>query len=81
MVSLFGFKDREALLAANVKNLYLDPASDQRFRREMEKNDVLSNFEAEFKRPDGIAFWTEDHIRLTRDEAGSLCSMREASSM
>ena len=70
MVSMFGFKDREALLAANVKDLYSDPASDQRFEHEMEKNDVLSNFEAEFKRPDGSTFWTEDHIHLLRDEAG-----------
>ncbi len=70
MVKIFGYQDREALLPTNVKDLYLNPDSDREFKREMEKNDVLPNFESEFKRPDGSVFWAEDHIRLIRNEAG-----------
>ncbi len=72
MVRMFGYKDREALLAENIIDLYLDPASDRKFKGEMEKTDVLSNFEAEFKRPDGKTFWTEDYIRMARAEDGKL---------
>ncbi len=69
LVKMLGYKDREALLAANIVDLYVDPASDQKFKSEIEKYDFVSNFEAEFKRPDGTSFWTEDHNRIIRDEA------------
>jgi len=49
---------------------YLDPASDLKFKSEIEKTGVVSNFEAEFKRLDGTTFWTEDHNRIIRDEDG-----------
>jgi PAS domain S-box-containing protein/putative nucleotidyltransferase with HDIG domain len=70
MVRMFGYKDREALLAENITDLYLDPASDRKFKGEMEKTDIISNFEAEFKRPDGKTFWTEDYIRMIRADDG-----------
>ncbi len=70
IVKILGYQDRDALLATNIVKLYLDPASDRKFKTKIEKNDVVQNFEAEFQRPDGTTFWTEDHIRLIRDEAG-----------
>jgi len=70
MVKMFGYPDREALLAENVVDLYLDPASDRKFKSEIEKTGIVSNFEAEFKRPDGTTFWTEDYNRVIRGEDG-----------
>jgi PAS domain S-box-containing protein/putative nucleotidyltransferase with HDIG domain len=72
MVKMFGYKDRQALLAVNVIDLYLDPASDWKFKQEIEKTGVVFNFEAEFKRPDGTVFWTEDHNRVIRDGDGKI---------
>ena len=70
MVKMFGYKDRQTLMAVNVVDLYLDPASDRIFKQEIEKSGVVYNFEAEFKRADGTIFWTEDHNRVVRDDHG-----------
>jgi PAS domain S-box-containing protein/putative nucleotidyltransferase with HDIG domain len=70
LVKMFGYKDRQALLEANIVDLYVDPASDQKFKIEIEKNDIVTSFVAEYKRPDGTTFWTEDNNRITRDEEG-----------
>ena len=70
MVEMFGYKDRKTLLAENVVDLYVDPASDRKFKTEIEKSGVVSNFETESKRADGTTFWTEDHTHLIRNEKG-----------
>jgi PAS domain S-box-containing protein/putative nucleotidyltransferase with HDIG domain len=71
MVEMFGYKDREALLASKIIDLYVDPASDRKFKTEIEKTGVVSNFEAEVKRADGTTFWAEDHNHIVRDEKGN----------
>ena len=70
MVEMFGYKNREALLAENVVGFCVDPASDQKFKTEIEKAGVVAGFEAEFKRADGSTFWAEDHNHVIRDEKG-----------
>jgi PAS domain S-box-containing protein/putative nucleotidyltransferase with HDIG domain len=72
MAKMFGYPDREALMAMNIMDLYLDPAADRKFKSEIEKTGIISGFEAEFKRPDETIFWTEDHVRIIRDEDGNL---------
>ncbi len=72
MVEMFGYKDREALLAVNTVGLYVDPSSNDKFKKEIEKTGTVSNFMAEFKRPDGTTFWTEDHNHIVRDDEGKL---------
>ena len=71
MVDMFGYKNREDLLAANILDLYVDPASDRKFKSEIIKTGVVSGFEAEVKRADGTTFWTEDHNHIVRDEKGN----------
>ena len=71
IVKMFGFKDHATMLEANIVDLYVDPASDLKFKDEIEKAGVATNFVAEFKRPDGTTFWTEDHTRAIPDEKGN----------
>ncbi len=72
LVRMFGYQSRESLLGRRIIDLYVHPAYEENFRNEMQKGDLLSNFEAEYRRPDGTTFWTEDHVRAVRDENGAL---------
>ena len=70
MVKMFGYKEREALLAANIIDLYVDPTVEQKFRTAAEKSDTISDFEAEYRRQDGTSFWAREHIHVVRNEDG-----------
>ena len=72
LVKMFGFKDRESILAKNITEFYIDLANDEKFKNEMEKSNNLSNFVAEYHRLDGTTFWTEDHAHAVRNEKGSV---------
>ncbi len=70
MVEMFGYNESEALLAANIIDLYVDPTVEQKFRTEAEKSDTISDFEAEYRRHDGTTFWAREHIHVVRNEDG-----------
>lgn len=72
LVRMLGYKDRESLLGKRVEDLYRHPNYEEKFRNEMRKEDLLTNFEAEYRRPDGTTFWTEDYAHAIRDEEGNL---------
>jgi len=71
MVKMFGYKERETLLAANIVDLYVDRAAEEKFKTEVEKSDNISDFEAEYRRQDGTTFWAQEHIHVVRNENGT----------
>jgi len=71
MVKMFGHKERETLLAANIVDLYVDHTAEEKFKSEVEKNDNISDFEAEYRRQDGTTFWAREHIHVVRNENGT----------
>ena len=72
LAKLFGYKDRESLIGKNIVDFYVDRSSNERFKGEIEKSNNLSKFETEYRRLDGTTFWTEDHARIVRKEAGEV---------
>ena len=71
LVRMFGYPDRDSLLAIKAVDLYMDPTYEERFQHEIQKQRVLSGFEAEFRRYGRSSFWAEDYVRLVYDEAGN----------
>ncbi|MBC7877815.1 MAG: PAS domain S-box protein [Anaerolineales bacterium] len=71
LVKMFGYPDRESLLAVKVKDLYADPAIMKKFNDGIVRIDIISSMEAEFLKKDGATFWLEDHVKVIRDEAGN----------
>jgi PAS domain S-box-containing protein/putative nucleotidyltransferase with HDIG domain len=71
MVKMFGYQKRDALLAAKIVDLYVDPTADEKFKAEVEKNDNITGFEAEYCRQDGTNFWAREHIHVVRNENGT----------
>ena len=72
LVTMLGYKDRESLIGKHIADLYVDPADDEKFRNEIKKSNILSNFVAEYRRLDGTTFWTEDYAHAVQNEAGVL---------
>jgi len=71
MVKMFGYQERESLLGAKIVDLYVDPTVEQKFKTEVEKNDNISGFEAQYRRQDGTNFWAREHIHVVRHENGT----------
>lgn len=68
--TILGYPDRRSLLATNAATLYLRTDDRARWKELMEREGVVRNFEAEFRRPDGTVIWVRDSARAIRDESG-----------
>lgn len=71
MVKMFGYQERESLLAVNIVDLYVDRAVEEKFKTEVENSDTISDFEVEYRRQDGSRFWAQEHIHVVRNEDGT----------
>ena len=52
--------------------LYADPTRRQELLRQLEKKDIISNFESQKYRKDGSIIWSSLNVRAVRDAAGKL---------
>ncbi len=71
MVKMFGYTERETLLAVNIVDLYVDRTVEEKFKAEVERKDNISDFEAEYRRQDGSTFWAREHIHVVRNADGT----------
>jgi len=71
MVKMFGYKERESLLATNIVDLYVDRTAEAEFIAAAQKSDNISDFEAEYRRQDGSTFWAQEHVHVVRNENGT----------
>ena len=71
MVKMFGYQERESMLAVNIVDLYVDRAVEEKFKTEVENSDTISDFEVEYRRQDGSRFWAQEHIHVVRNEDGT----------
>jgi PAS domain S-box-containing protein len=69
-VELLGYPDREALLAVNAVDLYVNPADRRRWQDLMEQYGTVRDFEAPVRRFDGSIIWVRDTARVVRDQEG-----------
>jgi len=71
-VQLLGYPDRESLLRTNAKLFYANVDDRERWREILERDGVVRNFEVEYRRPDGSAFWVRNNTRVVRDAHGAI---------
>ncbi|GAB4475434.1 MAG: hypothetical protein Kow00124_16420 [Anaerolineae bacterium] len=71
LVQLLGYPDREALLAVNAADLYMDPA-DRRRLLEAVARDGAAAADLQLRRFDGAPIWVADHMRAVRGPDGSI---------
>ncbi|MBW8010829.1 MAG: PAS domain S-box protein [Chloroflexi bacterium] len=72
LVEILGFPNTEALLAADVISLYLDPKDRDFLKNALEKEGVLHNHEFQQKDYHGKIIWVEENSRTVYDEDGNI---------
>ncbi len=70
MIEMFGFPDRESMVALNIVDIYADPEDRVRWKALMEKEELLRDFESRMRRLDGRLFWTRKTSRVVKDDQG-----------
>src|SRR3989442_10654682 len=63
MVRMLGYPTRDALLAVNAGDLYVNPDDRQRWQALIERERVLVDFETQYRRYDGTVIWVQDRAR------------------
>lgn len=72
LVQLFGYPDRETLLATSATELYATPNTRRHWQTMLEREGVIQNFETQIRRYDGSIGWVRSTARAIRDAAGRI---------
>jgi PAS domain S-box-containing protein len=71
-VDMFGFKDREAMLAANVSSLYVSPGEREKYSDKILAKGSIKNEELKLQRQDGSTFIGSSSASVVKDENGKV---------
>lgn len=67
LVQMFGYADRETLLAVNAADIYVHVEDRQRWRSLLEQEGMVRDFEAQLRRRDGTVLWGRTNTYVVRD--------------
>jgi PAS domain S-box-containing protein len=75
LARMYGYKKPEELLA-QVRDIqyeiYVDPAMREKFKKEIEKADMVHGLEYQVRRRDGQIIWVSENARAVRDAQGRM---------
>ncbi len=69
-VNMLGYPNREALLATQAYNLYLNPEDRLHWQKQVEAEGGVRQFEARMRRYDGSIIWGRENSSMVKDENG-----------
>lgn len=72
LATILGFPSIQACLAANVLDLYVDPADRETWLSDLVTPGAVARAEFRLRRPDGTMIWVRDTCRLTRAVSGQV---------
>ena len=72
LVQMLGYPDRQALLGADVMDLYVEPEKRARERALLARDGVVHHYVLRLRRYDGSILWVEDHARALRNAEGEI---------
>ncbi len=70
LIEILGFPDQETMLAANIKDLYLDESVRDQELVLIEQGDVISNYRMQLRRYDDAVIWVQDSANAVRNSSG-----------
>jgi two-component system, sporulation sensor kinase E len=68
VVEMLGYPDREALLATNAADGYVNPEDRQRWQALMEQKGIVRDYETQWCQRDGTVVWLRETGRAVRDD-------------
>ncbi|HEX3053155.1 MAG TPA: PAS domain-containing sensor histidine kinase [Aggregatilineaceae bacterium] len=69
---MFGYSDRAALLATNVRELYVDINERERWQALIKQTGIVRNFEIQCRCLDGTIIWVHNTSRAVYDDSGNI---------
>lgn len=69
-IHMLGYPDREAVMAINARDLYVDPGDRARLMAVLEREGVVVDFESQLRGRDGALLWVRAYARAVRDVSG-----------
>jgi PAS domain S-box-containing protein len=72
LVDMLGYPNRESLMGARGADLYIHPADRGRWQEQAERDGLVRDVEAPFRRRDGSIAWLRINARLVRDADGRI---------
>jgi PAS domain S-box-containing protein/putative nucleotidyltransferase with HDIG domain len=75
LARIYGYSSPTALIAQHInvaRDLYLLPSRREEFKRLLETNKCVTDFEAQIRRRDGSLLWISENARAVRDTDGTV---------
>ena len=72
LIKMLGFPNLEALQEIGAIGVYVDPHGRLLWQEIMDRDGLILNYEALFRRPDGENIWVQDNAAAIHDERGEL---------
>jgi two-component system cell cycle sensor histidine kinase/response regulator CckA len=71
-LQMFGYPDLASLQAVNIADLYLNAEDQRRWKALIEQEQVVTAFEAQMRRRDGLVIWVRDSAQIVRGADGQV---------
>ena len=72
LLEILGYPDQETMMAANIKDLYLDESVREQELATIEQGDFIDNYRVQLRRSDGAVIWVQDSANAVRDSSGGI---------
>ncbi|MGD0918093.1 MAG: PAS domain S-box protein [Thermodesulfobacteriota bacterium] len=70
LIDILGYPDRESLLVVNLADIFVNLEDRKRWETLIEREGVVRDFEAQFRRHDGTVIWIRDNCHTVRHDDG-----------
>ncbi len=70
LVRMFGYPDRESLLAVNAGDLYADQSDRERWQERLQNETLVRDYDVRLRRHDGTTMWGRDTARVVLGRDG-----------
>ncbi len=72
LLDMLGYPSREALLEINAADLYINPEDRERWKKVMQQEGIVRDFQVQFRRYDGSVIWLNNTARAIREDGGQV---------
>ena len=72
LLEMFGYPDQDSIRSVNTRDFYIHPAEREQVVILLENEDLVREYETQFRRFDGTVIWARDTMRAIRDANGRI---------